>query len=344
MGVLGACLVVGCGSEEGDEGVGGGASMGQQMSGGGNTDKSKIVYPDSHCTDEGCEKGGCDPDSSDPNVPDCDAWQILGTFALQAVKISDQGTPGRPTLAARGDSDLCPVNSVTPKGKTEHCCERVETQVEKPGFKLTGISMMTPPVFGQQTVTTTNKTAIEEDRYNWIMELSSNEDGPVIIKSGLGLPNTDGSFYFAKGPFEAGGKTWNANGEWDPHDIPAVLSTNPDGSRRLAYPGQYVPKAMGRYFQMPIWGARYEYTMLELSMNGITMNIDVTEDLLCAGFLTGNTTFDQVGEMEAYLPLEPLRGVHLHFSADDQGSLSLCSLTAGITSDECKLPVAEWGE
>ncbi len=327
---------VGGSDPSGKGGAGGSAGAGT----GGGT--SSIVYPDSSCTDSTCvansdHAGTCDSNASDPMLDDCNAWRINGSFSLTAVKIDETAKRGTPPPLSPSDDDACPPNSVTPAGKTEHCCERVLTQSDKPAFMLTGVTLRDPPVFGLTQVSSTNKTAIEEDRYNWIMQLSSDQPGDVMIKSGLGLRNEDGSFAFARGAFELGGETWNQGGEWDPHAVPGVLGA--DGS--LRYRGQYMPA--GRYFQLPLWGVGYDFTMMVLSMTGIEMAIQLAPGLVCGGFLTGNKSFDQPGDIRAYLPLEPLRGVKLHFRKGDEGT-GLCPLTAGVTPADCGKPVAEWGK
>ncbi len=250
--MLTAALMGACGDS--------GSGDGEGNSGGNDSDagpaSSKIVYPDSLCDGAGCiansdTKGHCDPNSSDSNLDDCNAWRINGTFSLSAVKVDATAKRGKPPAPQRSDDDACPPNSVTPDGKEgkDHCCQRVDVQSDKPAFMLTGIQLFDPPVFGLAQVSTTNKNAIEDDRYNWIMQLSSDQPGPVMITSGLGLQNEDGSFAFAEGPFELGGKTWNMKGEWDPHLVPGMLAE--DGT--LSYAAQYRPE--GRYFQLPLWGA-----------------------------------------------------------------------------------------
>lgn len=305
-------------------------------------DTSGIVYPDALCTADECvanadAAGTCDPNASDSAVDDCTAWRINGTFSLSAVKIDQNAKRGQPPKPERSGEDACPPNSKTPDGKTEHCCERVAEQAAAPGFMLTGITLLDPPVFRLDQVSSTNKMAIEEDRYNWIMQLSSDQPGDIVIKSGLGLQNEDGSFAFAEGPFELGGKMWNQNGEWDPHEVPGVLEA--DGT--LKYAEQYIPE--GRFFQLPLWGAEYKFTMMVLSMTGIEMQVKLSDDKLCAGYLTGNKAFNQIGQIKAYLPLEPLREVQLHFTEEGEG-IGLCQLTASVDPGECSKPVAEWGK
>jgi hypothetical protein len=295
-------------------------------------------YPDSLCTADECKKGGCDGDGSDASMPDCNAWQILGNFSFQAAVLDASKQPGRPERPMRSDEDLCPPNTRTPDDVAgKHCCQNVTAQPAQPAYRLTGLSMNTPPIFAGQSVAGTNQAAIEDDRYNWVMTVNTKEDGDVTITSGLGLQNTDGSFQLVGGEFDLGGETWNEDGAWDPHLIPATLSTNPDGTRRLAYKGQYIPD--GRAFELPMWGTGYDYTMLVLSMSGLEMTIDLSEDLLCGGYLTGPSTFDMMGTLTAYLPLEPLRDSKLHFKKNDSG-IALCPLTAQI--DSCDGPVSEW--
>jgi hypothetical protein len=295
-------------------------------------------YPDSLCTETECKKGGCDGDGSDSALPDCNAWQILGTFSFQAAVINPQGEAGFPDPPMRTDADLCPKNTRTPPGVSgEHCCQNVMEQSAQPAYRLTGLQMTTPALFRNGSVSSTNRAAIEDDRYNWVMSVSGKEDGDVTITSGLGLQNVDGSYQLVDGGFELGGSAWNEDGEWDPHLIPASLTTNPDGTRKLSYKGQYVPK--DRPFELPMWGTDYDFTMLVLSMSGIEMTIDLSEDLLCGGYLTGPAAFDMIGSLTAYLPLEPLRNAKLHFQKNDSG-IGLCPLTAQI--DSCDKPVGEW--
>ncbi len=332
---------LGCGDSGSDDSV---ATPDGDERDGGNSNTSTIVYPDALCDNTGCvanteEPGHCDPNASDTELADCNAWRINGSFSLSAIKIDASAKRGRPPAPRHTDDEACPPNSITPKGKAdgEHCCERVSEQSSMPAFMLSGISLRDPPVFGLSTVSNTNKTAIEEDRYNWIMQLSSDQPGPVMITSGLGLQNEDGSFAFAEGPFELGGEMWNTKGEWDPHLVPGVLGA--DG--RLSYESQYRPQ--GRLFQLPLWGTGYEFTMMVLSMDGIEMTIKLSDDKLCGGYLTGHKTFDSIGMIKSYLPLEPLRDVVLHFKKGDSGT-GLCPLTAGVEPADCKKPVAEWGK
>lgn len=333
--VLALSLALGCGDADSGD-------TKDEATGGDNDPTASIVYPDSLCGDDGCvanidEAKTCDPNSSDAKLADCDAWRINGTFSLRAAKIDNDAKRGTPEALKRMADDSCPPNMKTPDGKEKHCCERVTEQAEKPGFMLTGINLTDPPTFRGGAVGTTNKEAIETDRYNWIMELSSNKPGKIQIKSGLGLQNEDGSFAFAEGPFMLGGEMWNEKGEWDPHVVDGVLGE--DGS--LSYAGQYVPE--GRYFQLPLWGVGYGFTMMVLSMTGIEMTIKLDKDMLCAGYLKGYREFDQIGEIKAYLPLEPLRKVLLHFEADDVGT-GLCQITAQVPAGDCDRPVKDWGK
>lgn len=317
-----------CGDDGGNEG---------NSDTGGNAGATEANYPDSLCTEAECKKGGCDGDGSDDAMPDCNAWQILGKFSFQAAVIDAGGTPGFPERPMRSDEDLCPPNTSTPASIASHCCQNVFEQPSQPAYRLTALRMTTPPIFGGSQVSSTNRDAIEDDRYNWVMSVSSKEDGDVVITSGLGLQNADGSFQLVGGEFELGGETWNEDGAWDPHLIPATLITNDDGSRKLSYKGQYIPD--GRSFELPMWGPGYDFTMLVLSMSGLEMTINLSEDLLCGGYLTGPGSFDMIGELTAYLPLEPLRDAKLHFKKDDSG-IALCPLTAQIKS--CDGPVTEW--
>jgi len=305
-------------------------------------DPAEIVYPDSLCDSKGCvsnadDEGVCDPDASDPKVTDCNAWRADGTFSLQAVAIDQSAKRGLPKPPSHGDGDLCPVGTVTVEGKDKQCCERVSKRSAKPAFRMTGLQMTKPPLFDLEQVSTASQLAIEEDRYNWIFQLSSDEPGPVMITTGVGLQNTDGSFAFAEGPFELGGQTWNSEGQWDPRVVPAVLGE--DGS--LQYMRQDVARGD---FLVPLWDKKYEFTMLELPLNGVELSTKLDGDLLCAGYLSGNRTFDQPGKIKAYLPLASLRDAHLVFEKGEHGT-GLCPLTANVTPADCEdRTVAEWGK
>lgn len=319
-------------------------ALGCGDSGGGDSEPNTdaIVYPDSLCGDDGCVANidtakTCDPNASEADLGDCNAWRIDGSFSLSAIKIDESAARGAPPPPMPMDKDNCPPNTQTPDGKTVHCCERITVQADKPAFMLTGIDLTAPPTFKGGSVGTTNKDAIETDRYNWIMELSSDQPGKLQITSGLGLQNKDGSFAFARGPFTLGGVMWNKKGEWDPHVVDGILEE--DGT--LKYAGQYMPK--GRYFQLPLWGVGYGFTMMVLSMTGIEMSIKLDSAKLCGGYLTGYRDFDKIGEIKAYLPLEPLRKVVLHFEAGDSGA-SICQITAQVRPGDCDKPVEDWGK
>lgn len=305
-------------------------------------DPARIVYPDSLCDSKGCVsnaevKGTCDPEGSHSKQAGCNAWRADGTFSLQAIAIDQKATRGLPKPPAHGDGDLCPASTMTVEGKDKQCCERVSEQSPKPAFRMTGLQMTKPPLFDLEQVSTTSQLAIEEDRYNWIFQLSSDEPGPVMVTTGVGLHNTDGTFAFAEGPFELGGETWNDKGQWDPHVVPALLGE--DGS--LKYTGQ---DTADTDFLVPLWDMKYEFTMLELPLLGVELSTKLDADLLCAGYLSGNKSFDQPGKLEAYLPLASLRDAHLVFEKGDHGT-GLCPLTANVTPADCEdRTVAEWGK
>ncbi len=311
-------------------------------SGGEKSDPDEIVYPDSFCDAKACsanedDSASCDPDASDARLTDCNAWRVDGSFSLQAIKIDPTAKRGKPRAPDRADSDECPPTSRMPEGTQAHCCQRVEEQAAKPAFRLSGLEMSKPPLFELEQVSRTSKLAIDEDRYNWILELSSDQPGDITLKTGVGLPNDDGSFAFADGPFELGGQTWNEQGEWNAHVVDAVLGA--DGM--LRYAKQDLSGKVD--FQVPLWDTKNEFVMLVLPLTGIELKVQLDADMLCAGYLTADKTFEHIGQLTAYMPLDHLRNVHLVFEKGDHGT-GLCPLTANVKPAECEKPVDEWGQ
>jgi len=329
---------------------GGGSGGGPQSDGG--TDKSSIRYPDSLCSTEACSKNTdaetvCDPDGTHVALPLCNAWEITGRFALQAVKVTDSGTPGRPSEEpTKDEEDTCPHFMVQPSWvEGEHCCQRVDNStVDLPAFKLTALVIDTPAVYSQQVVSATNADAIQEDRYNWMMLLSGKPDAgdteiDVEITSGTALQNTDGTFTLVDGTTMSGGETFNQNGEWDPHKLPGKLTKSGDGWRIAV-----APWLADRPIEIPMWvDENINFVAMALAMNGVEMAIDLDPTLSCGGVHNPFGDFSLPGTLRAFLPIDALMDTCLvltPFASCEAMGNPMCEFTAGVR--DCAADRAQW--
>lgn len=297
-----------------------------------------IQYPDSLCTDGGCTVGGCNAIGEADGLPECNAWHITGTYSMHAITMSERGVGqvGTPILD-KADGDVCPGYMSTPDGVDgAHCCQRGAPLTDAmPALKMTSLTMDQPSVFGLSAVATTNKNALEQDRFNTLSILNSIEPGEITITSGLGLLKTDGTWELVEGPFTIGENTWNEDGAWDPQDIPATLTEHDDG-RWTVEISHWMPE---KPFLVPQWGDdELSFVGMELDQTGISQKITFNAELTCAGVRLPNA-FDQVGEMESFLTVEKAMESEMILDPALPG-INMCELTASV--DSCEVPRAQW--
>jgi len=292
-----------------------------------------ISYPDGHCGPEGCSTGRCDPLGR--CSPACNAWSFSSKVSFQAVTVDQEGTLGAQSRPTDKDSeDVCPGNmlSVT---LGPNCCQRGDnSKASMPALKLTSLMMSQPVYFATPIVTGVNKAAIETDLYNWIMVLSSKEDGDVTITSGMAMPNTDSTWRQVKGPFESGGQEFNKDGLWDAHgQIPGKLVTDANGRKLIGG-----PSSPTQDYVMVVWmDNKYDFARLQLHLRGVSWELPLDADMNCSGERTPGQ-FEQVGTLKGYVPVDAAMKTDVWISRT--GSQNLCTSTSGAVS--CDGSIASW--
>lgn len=295
-----------------------------------------IDYPDSFCSDTECVVGGCDPIGQDDAMPACNAWELVGSIGLQSVIIADSGTIGLPGERDKPDGDPCPSNQVSAEGAAQNCCQRGDNSGDSPAWKLTGIVMTKPAVYATDVVGGVNKSANDDDRYNWVM-IPDARQGEVTFVTGSAMPNTDGTFTPIEGPFVSNGMTFNEDGEMDVHSAAGRIEVTEDGPVLSVDP--FV--TAGRNFVMPLWSDDdLDFTLMRLPMTGMSWQVPLSDDFECGGVRLP-TRYDLPGTIHAFLPLEALRDTVLAFSKEAGASgTNLCELTASVKS--CEGDPATW--
>jgi hypothetical protein len=292
-----------------------------------------VLYPDSYCGEEGCVEGGCDPFGR--CKPVCNAWRLLGNVSFQAASVQETGTVGLPPKPTKSDDDICPNYMSEPDGSDVHCCQRADNSTaQTPALKLTGLKMTRPVSFAADTVSATNKIAIESDRYNWMFTLDSGKDGPVVARTGNAIPLTNGAFRPVKGQFTLNGFTHNADGLWDAQEgVPGTLETQ--GDQRILKLG---PTSPTKDLVMVLWiDDQYDFPQMQLHMTGLEWSVPLTSDLNCAGMRSA-AGFELVSELKGFFPLEAARNTLLYLSRD--ASANLCQLMS--QAKDCSVDVAKW--
>ena len=301
---------------------------------------SEIAYPDSVCADGTCQQGGCDPLGR--CSPSCNAWRVFGEVSFQAAPMSGKLDLGFPTPPSRADDDICSGTGfmTSPTGVEVNCCQRADNLTAKqPMLKLTGLKMSRPQTFALPVVTGLNKMAIEYDLYNSVLGLSSNVDGDLTVTMGSSLPNRDGSFFPIAGPFKSAGETFNDDGSWDAQvGVKGMLSTGKDG--RQLHVG---PSSADKDLNLLLWfDDKLDFVRLALPLRGVEYDLPMSDDLGCAGARNPGGTFELVGKLSAYLPLEGARKTSLYVSRSEGGASNLCTFTSAATG--CAADVSKWSK
>lgn len=245
----------------------------------------------------------------------------------------DAGMVTDGSLGMDAGANRCPAKAPMREQMMAPCCYRASNaaRLDAPELRLSAIRITKPSSLSSAIISGLLASALDEERFNWLIQIS-NASAALMIKTGYGERNADGTFGFTMGaaPLLDGG---TGADRWDPLTLPGMLT----GETLSAPP-------YAGTFTLPIF-AEDGSISIELPIQGLQLtSAALSENRTCVGNRSATSYDTSMATLQAYLTVE----------ASSQGSIAigsdlrqqLCMVIAGMiarTDGNCQtIPQSEW--
>jgi hypothetical protein len=234
---------------------------------------------------------------------------------------------------------VCPATAPPPDNQMGACCARVSNadRLDAPEMRLAGLRLTAPSgtLTGSIIRGILNK-AFDNETFNWLIQASGapmSGDGPVMIRTGYGVRDADGTYAFAIGSAPvAGGDA----ARWDPITVTGAMS----GETLTTPPYQGAgPLTVPVFDEEDPTRVVVELPLFSLALTEATL----TEGRTCLG-TRGSSSYNTAtgGRLRAFFRVEDARVRTV--TVGTAVNAPLCAIIAGSLTDAayCDQPQSAW--
>ncbi len=264
--------------------------------------------------------GGDDCDDRDP--------AILGAGGHERCDARDNDCDGIVDEACSDPVDpICPTTGVPDaEGLMGRCCFRAMNDPAHPTFRISGLSIGSPPSLASPILRATFRDALDQERFNWLIEVDGPDTGSATVQVGAGLRGADGTYSFAMGSAPGPGDS----DRWNPVTGPATLT----GERLASDPLST--------FAVPVLDDLGDVA-LELPFQSFSIGMaNMSESRSCIGARSGPAYDTSQGAMRGFITIADAMTAPVRLGPIDT---TLCRFTANITGDGntcATVPQTDW--
>ncbi len=221
-----------------------------------------------------------------------------------------------------GGGATCPRQAPSPTQLMGPCCSRASNADRQmaPELRLSSIQIDTPASLASPVVAGLLTAALNEERFNWLIELTGLDGTSSMIRTGYGKRNADDTFSFVDGaaPSPGDADRWN----------PVMTSITQMGESVSAEP-------LDEAFTLPIFDEMNEL-QLELPLYALELErATLSEGRNCVGVRSGSR-YTTDGDVTTYIRLEDAIAGNLMVG---EIMTTLCMFTAGLQSEPGNCPM-----
>lgn len=239
------------------------------------------------------------------------------------IDLDGSGSDGGDSDPGDGGTYACPVTAPDVEDLFGACCSRASnaSQPNFPEMRISGLRLRSPSTLGNALVGGALNAALDEERFNWLVQFDLSADPPTI-RTGLGIRADDGTFAFVAGTAPEPGDPHR----WDPFTAEIAFDESTETMM-----GETIPDTV----TVPIFEDTETMALsLELPLNSLALLDGIlSEDRTCIGRRLPTRYDTTDGHLSTYIQVEDAMAGRVVIGGGAVDT-TLCNFLAGMSGEQ----------